>query len=326
MDELELGFVFGRGVCQDRNITRVISHLDEFDNYGSNASSLMMWSRTKNQWHHYNLGWRAIRMGCSQNGMFALGTNSEVLMAGPGGVTDEVVSEKPGGDKATGIRDIALIGDHLYVVGEAGQVFKRVVAGAWADSGAGLPDREGAALNGISGTDDSDIYVVGDGGYICRWNEGKWSRVPCDANVSLHRVRVIDSGLAYATGEQGVLVRIEGDKATVVVNDAEKATLSGVARFNDQVFVATQTQIYRLVKDTLEPVHVVPGPGWTFGDLDAADGVMWSFGKNHLFWTEDGTHFMSGTPKTTHFDPSESGPSPSQTGSACCTGGGHHCA
>ena len=93
MDEEHVEFSFSHGIVQNRNVARVISQFDELVNYGSTSCSLMMWTRNRNQWHHFNVGWTAIRLACFEAGMYALGADGHLLRADAKGVNELEIAE-----------------------------------------------------------------------------------------------------------------------------------------------------------------------------------------------------------------------------------------
>ncbi len=322
MDETNVANIFGHGVVQSSGIVRVVSQLDEFVNFGSAACTLMMWSQKKQAWFNFNIGWTAIRVVCDDSGMFALGVDGRVMSAGPSGVSEEMIDESNQGPSKRGeLKDMCLIGDRLYVVGVGGQVYRREGPAKWVRFDKGLEDTD-IELNAIHGLDESDIYAVGTGGGIWRCVDGEWKPLESPGDATLRNVLVVEPGLAYAVGEKGMLLRCDADKCKVVQEIEDLKDLAGIEWFDGKLYVASESCIYVLNDGGLESAKAGYGPGFTFGHLSANDGVMWSFGKNHLFKTDDGARWHNVTPHTTLVDPLHS--SPRQEQSQCgCTGGGH---
>ncbi|MCP4679521.1 MAG: hypothetical protein GY854_29335 [Deltaproteobacteria bacterium] len=322
MDETNVANIFGHGIVQSSGVVRVISQLDEFVNFGSAACTLMMWSRKKENWYNFNIGWTAIRLVCNDSGMFALGVDGRVLSAGPSGVSEEMIDESDQGPSKRGeIKDMCLIGDYLYVVGACGQVYRREGPDKWVRWDKGIENTD-VELNAIHGLDGSDVYAVGASGGIWRCVDGAWKQLESPTDTTLCNVRVVEPGLAYMVGEKGVLVRCDQGTCRVVQEIEAKEDLVGIEWFDGKLYVAGESCIYVLNDSGLESAKAGYGPGFTFGHLSANDGVMWSFGKNHLFRTDDGTRWHNATPHTTLLDPVETGPRHGQ--SACgCAGGSH---
>jgi photosystem II stability/assembly factor-like uncharacterized protein len=314
-DEIS-GYSFGHGFVQSRNVARVISKFDELASYGSASSSLMMWSGRTNKWHHFNIGWTAIRLACSQRRMFALG--------------EETISNLEAGKNRPLLTDMCIIDGSLYVSGGNGAIYKREGSNAWTrqnrDAGDISDDDESGGINAIHGLGESAAFAVGGAGGIWRMKNGKWRRLDSPTRAALNNVRVVEPGLAYAVGEKGLILRGTGDCWETICEQAVKKDLFGIELFNGRVYVACEDEVFAVTPDgkELQNVRIGYGPSRTFRHLHVNDGVMWSFGQKHIFWTADGEKWTNITPSFTVFDPAESGPAPSQS-SCGCTGGAHKC-
>ncbi|MCP4601487.1 MAG: hypothetical protein GY847_13395 [Proteobacteria bacterium] len=333
MDEINVSYNFEQGFVQNRNVIRVISRLDEFTNHGSQSSSLMMWSQNKKQWFQFNLGWTAIRIACSESQMFVLGSDGHILKADASGMAEEDIKSSDNSlITVKDFKDMRLIGDQLYVVGDEHQIYIRQGSNNWIKSDVGHKssrhDHKECGLNAIYGLDESEIYAVGDNGEIWHCNAGKWSELDSPTSVTLNCIRVIEPGLAYATGNEGTLLRGHGNLWEVVNQNTTKEDLFGIEWFDEKLYIASEGELFVLRDDNqLERAGAGYGPGWTFKHLHANDGILWSFGKDHLFSTEDGKRWHNVTPHTDTFDPSDSGPAAgkSSCGCGCSTGSAHKC-
>lgn len=326
MDEIKLSYQFGQGFVQNRNVSRVISQLDELANLGSTSSSLMMWSEKRNQWYHYNIGWTARRLTCSSSQMYALGREGRLLIAGAGGVSEEFATdEKERSPDEVDFRDMALIDNRLYITGRGRRVLRRNGPNEWVNWDNGLDiSQDEAGFNAIDALTETDIYAVGTGGEIWNCREAHWRRVKSPAQSTLHNVKVIEPGLVYVAGANGVLLRGNEKGFNALKTDTDK-DLYGIESFAGRIYVASEEAIFVLDdKDQLRQLSVGYGPCWTFKHLHANDGAMWSFGKEHLFKTTDGEHWDNVTPSSTTFEAGESGPAASHS-SCGCTGGAHSC-
>ncbi len=323
MDDMNLEYEFGQGFVQNRHICRVISKFDEFATRGSASSSLMMWSEKKSQWFHYTLGWTAVRLACSSSHMFALGADGQLLIAGAQGMREETITP-PGGstDSITPFTDLRIIGEQLFAVGKGPVVLERSAEKDWQLRDEGL--EPGVALNAIDGLAPSELYAVGESGAIWQCAGTQWSACDSPVSVSLRAVHAVDPQLTFAAGEDGVLLKGMKGKWEVVAREPNGRALLSLQWFKDKLYAATVNGVLVLTDDGLENAPFAPGVHWTSGHLHAADGVMWSFGQKHLFRTEDGETFAQTTPSFTVFDPSDTGPPPTQSTSSCCQAPGGH--
>ncbi|MDJ0763062.1 MAG: hypothetical protein QNJ97_08755 [Myxococcota bacterium] len=327
MDEIDLRYAFGPGFVQNRTTCRVISQFEELANFGSASSALMMWNGRTRRWHHYTLGWTAIRIACTEKQMFALSASGQVLRANARGVKEEQIEAQTAVGQFKDLRDLTVIGDRVYAAGRGGCVYRDDNADRWVDLQADETTDRDLAVNAISGTSGSHIIAVGDKGHIWAFDGQGFERVESPTTVDLSAVVVSPQGeSAIAAGNDGVVLRLDDSGWHTAHQDPSKGTLTGLTLFKNRCYAASPSAIYALNdRDELELIDVAHAPGWTFGYLHSNDGIMWSFGKRHLFWTEDGQTWHNQTPDMTPFDPSETGPAVSRSRSCGCTGGGHMC-
>jgi hypothetical protein len=89
------------------------------------------------------------------------------------------------------------------------------------------------------------------------------------------------------------------------------------------VYVAGERGVYVLDADRqLARVHVFDGPSWTYRHLHAGGGTLWSFGSEHLIWTDDGQSWNLVRSPFQSIDPTECGPGGGA--SSCGCGSEHH--
>lgn len=200
-----------------------------------------------------------------------------------------VIDDTPDGPQNRGwIRGVRRVGHRLYAVGMSRQAYVRDVD-AWRRIDAGLlaPPGETSGLNSIDGFSDQELYAVGLGGEIWRYDGARWHSIDSPTNVQLHDVRRVGDHV-YIAGGSGVLLRGRGDVFAVVATEASQANLYAVEGFGDAVYVASLTAIYRLEADRLEKVRTGLRGAFTAGSLHAADGQLLSVGAKHILTTIDG--------------------------------------
>jgi hypothetical protein len=179
------------------------------------------------------------------------------------------------------------------------QVYRREGPEHWCrwDEGAVLPIGviEVAGLNSIDGVCEDDIYAVGFGGEIWRCVDGRWHQVKSPTRVILYCLRVVRKDLIYAVGQKGVLLRGNGDSWEQIAQKETTDDLWGMEWFNETLYVCSNEAIYRVNEDgKFEAIDM--GHIKTCGHLHANDGVMWSFGRKHVAWTENGLDWNDVTP------------------------------
>lgn len=297
----DLPLSFRAGFVESRNVARVIAQIDELADQGSTRSILMKWSGGR--WNHFAIEWIATRMWMQNQPelqLFATGPEGRVLVATSQASFEEDIDTSPTGPPLRGhIRDLRGIGQGLYACGMSRQVYKREGRGRWArrDQGVVLPlgTLAVAGFNSIDGQNEDDFYAVGYGGEIWQCANGEWHQIDSPTNVILHRVRVIDSNLAYAAGQNGTLLSGIGDKWKEIAHGATEENLWGMEWFKEALYVASESAVFRLTSTgDLEPTSTKVLD--YCGHLHASDGTMWSFGTKQVAWTEDGKTWHDVTP------------------------------
>jgi hypothetical protein len=311
---------FGHGFVQARDRVRVIARFDDMAEQGSAASMLMMWGGEGRGWRHFELGWTAIRVACSDSAMFALGADGRVLVADGRGVREERVAGSEGRGALT---DLGLVEGAPIVVGEGAQAFRRDGEDRWVELGDGLPGGEGApTLTAVDSAGTSETYTAGEGGAIWRLDGDRWQPIDCPTDQTLNAIRVPAAGRVLAVGQGGVLVRGDGGRVEVSGEPAPEDLL-GVEQFGELIYASGERGIYVLgARGGLERVHVFDGPSWTHRHLHAGGGTLWSFGNDHLIWTTDGEHWNLLRSPFQSIDPTECGPGGGA--SSCGCGSEHH--
>lgn len=297
-------YSFLSGVVQDADVGRVIAQVDELKDAGSTSSTLLKWTRHDRQWTAFELSWHATRLcmgSVPEPYLLAVGPAGFVLGGNAQGTFEEEIDASDEGPGRRGdIRDLRFIGDHAYVAGMSRQVYRREGPGRWVrqDSGTVQPlgALELAGFNAIDGLSESDVFAVGFGGEIWRRHEQVWRQLDSPTNLVLHRVRVISSNLAYACGQEGVLLRGNGDQWEAIPQDTVIDDLWGMEWYREQLYVACDSGLFVLTdEDDLSRVDMGLGDVST-RHLHQNDGVLWSFGPKHVIWTEDGINWEDVTP------------------------------
>jgi hypothetical protein len=179
------------------------------------------------------------------------------------------------------------------------QVYRREGAGRWTrqDDGVVLPKGgiKIGGFNSIDGLREDDIYAVGFGGEIWRCVDAQWRPIDSPTNVILHCVRTVRKDLVYACGQKGVLLRGNGDLWEQFAQTETTDDLWGMEWFNETLYLSSDKATYS-VKNNGEFEVIDIREIKTRGHLHARDGVMWSFGRKNVAWTEDGVHWTDATP------------------------------
>jgi len=213
------------------------------------------------------------------------------------GIIDKnrVIEETIEGPQSQGfIRDLRVIGHHLYATGMGRQVYRRLGPAEWGSFDHGLVNistdyLDITGFNAIDGASEEDIYAVGFDGEIWRCVSGEWRQVASPTNLILERVRTLKPDLVYAAGQGGILLRGHDEVWEVIHQTETDEDFWGLEWFRDRLYLSTDSGLFRLNdRDELESVDLGLGGPRTYSQLHANNGALWSFGPKHLSWTEDG--------------------------------------
>jgi hypothetical protein len=294
------------GYVQNRGHVFVLSRLDAFEAAGEPDTTIFDLDLSKGGRSVSFVDWAATHLWADPaNGfpVFIAGPEGKVAIKtapSEAGMSEEEIWPGKQGPKSLGdIRDLRMIGKHLYAAGMGRQVYRRE-ARCWmrADKGVvvakpSLTDVVG--FNSIDGTSEDDIYAAGFDGELWWWNGKEWGAMEGITNLVLNRVRVVAPNQVYVCGKMGMLIRGHKDIWDIVWHDATEDELWDVEVFNGVVYVTTEDCLYRVDGDVLEPVKTgFKKP--SFGSLHANDGILLSVGRKLVCWTDDGKKWHDITP------------------------------
>lgn len=279
--------MLSRGWVVRRDLIWVLAHDDPDE---GNVTRILQCK--SGSWIRRSVGWGAVALTARLEPapeVVVLGSEGGVLVASPTGSSAEQV--RAGRDGRHGVmRDARFIGADVFAVGMSRQVYRRTGKAQWVRANAGLDPPKGAmtGLNGVDGTSAEDVLAAGFNGEIWHHDGAVWEPIVSPTNVALQRVRCAPDGMTYVCGAAGTLLRGDRSGFTPIAQDDTTENLYALEWFRGRLYVASARTLFVLQDDGLEEVEIGAGGPLTFGDLHAADGVLWSFGAKHLFWTEDG--------------------------------------
>lgn len=207
----------------------------------------------------------------------------------------ELIQELIQGPQEEGfIRDLRLIGRHLYASGMGRQVYRRAKPGEWVRFEDGINRSENdyldiSGFNAIDGLSEEDIYAVGFDGEIWHCDRGKWTQVDSPTNLIIERVRAVKKDLVFAVGQAGLVLRGHKDTWVPITHSETTDDFWGLEWFQNELYLSTEHAVFRLDRqDRLERVGLNLAGERTYSHLHAGRGALWSFGKHHVSWTSDG--------------------------------------
>ena len=177
-------------------------------------------------------------------------------------------------------RTVVEIGGKAYAAGHDGMVYCLDSLNKWKRIDEGLPSE--FDIEGIHGFAADDIYATGFKGQLWHFNGKIWNKLELPTNTNLSRLRCMEDGNVYIGGHGGILLRGRGDQWTIIDHDQTNKDIWGLSWFNDEVYISTMSDVYRLKGQNLESVNFGADPPRTTYQLRAAEDVLWSVGEKDI--------------------------------------------
>ncbi|HIH2745109.1 hypothetical protein L3V59_35490 [Burkholderia aenigmatica] len=308
---------FGTGCAINRDMFYLSSTLDELESTeGTPVSRMVIYQgQTAEKWFYHDLpAWRVVS-GCypepALNGVrkiYALSEQGDVdCYSREGSVIEKIADAGLGAASAnygyvTRIREI---GDHLYVCGYGGQVYKRDTAG-WIHVDAQLLQKrvdigsiedpsellaaltqsadETIGLIDINGLDEQSIYVVGNDGYMAFFDGASWMKLPKATAAHLNCVLPVSADSVWVAGSKGTLLKGNFQAGFGAVARKRHSTdFHSLAWFNDRLFIGAGDGIYEL--DENGPQRLMVSDKFSLDNVatvEAKDGVLWVLASRRL--------------------------------------------
>jgi hypothetical protein len=221
--------------------------------------------------------------------MYCLARDGRVSVQRPlrlGGPTEERISDAGTGNNKLGfVSVIRKIGNDLFVCGVAGQIYRRESRG-WAHFDNGVLDIESDLdaldLYCIDGSSDRDIYAVGEKGLLCHYNGKAWRRLHSPTASDLNWVKCVSVDEVYLCGNDGVFFRGRQEQWENFSAPEIGEEFWCVEAYRGRPYLAATPRLFEFDGRKVVPVKTELRPRPDGHRLHSNDGVLWSFGTDHL--------------------------------------------
>lgn len=274
----------------------IVKSLDSED---VNHAIILRWFQ--GEWGHYIIETVITSHCVIGNGdsreVLSLGADGTVHVASSSGFKWECIDHSDEGpnDKRAMV-DIKPVGDTVFAVGMARQVYKRQKAGLWirCDQGArGARKKwEIAGFKSVDGFGPKSVYAVGFKGEIWFFEGSRWQQLDSPTNIKLERIKCVPPNNIFISGARGTFIKAGNNQWTIVPNDLTNSTLWGLEYFNEKVYLSDRKKVYVFYGTDIMNVDMQLGREVTTCYLHANDGVLWSVGDKDIVvfdgtsWTE----------------------------------------
>jgi photosystem II stability/assembly factor-like uncharacterized protein len=201
--------------------------------------------------------------------MICLGRRGQVALIADGRATElDVPLLRESADQRGFISSCAVSDDRLVAAGLGGQVFTAEFGGTplpsnWQEIGPGIPASDegfeadfGGSFFGVGAFGPAEIYVVGMGGVMRRYDGAEWRQLDVGTNANLFAVLCVPDGHVYAAGQNGVLVRGRGDLWEVVdLEPLADAVVRSLAWFRGSLWIGAEEGLFRYDGQGIAPVE-----------------------------------------------------------------------
>lgn len=280
------------GIVAEKDLVAFVSYLHELEEDDVEFTRLYMHKPISNKWGIRELEHELVSIESTRKGdsgswhlLSKRGTHIQ-LTPGKQPPTEEIVITDAGtGQGKYGyVSQIRLIGEHLYVCGMCRQVY-RFEKNQWKhidkDILAPVEDTK-TCFESIDGTSENDIYAVGWKGEIYHYNGKKWTKLDSPTNLDLNRVKCVKPDLVYICGDEGLVLQGSKNSWKVFQDSANEDDFWGVEYFDGQVYLAGIDGLRTFDGQDFADVKTGLKKKLDGYRLHANDGVLWSFGQDHL--------------------------------------------
>uniref|UniRef100_UPI003BEEECE2 hypothetical protein n=1 Tax=Burkholderia arboris TaxID=488730 RepID=UPI003BEEECE2 len=319
MTAIKSKVVLGAGAAINKDMFYMSGSFDEQDEAedGTYSRMFIYQNQTNEKWFKHDLaGWRVVSSCFPKPGadgirkLYALSEQGDVECYSKLGATHEKIQDAglsldDGSANYGYVTRIREIGQHLYVCGYGGQVYRRDASG-WihvdqnllqtpvalsaTDDPAEMRARlsrqihETTGLTDINGAGDDSIYVVGNSGFLAHFDGSGWRTLDRLTAAHLNAIHIEPGGDVWIVGSRGTVLRgtvQQGFKA--VMRKSLTTDFYAIAQFQDKFYLGAGDGIYELHQgnanrlpesDTLDLTQV--------SCVEAKDGVLWALTERKL--------------------------------------------
>lgn len=258
------------------------------DSDNVNHAIMLRWF--KGEWGHYiieNVITSHCVIGNGYREVISLGADGTIHVASSSGFTWESIDDSDEGpnDKRAMV-DIKPIGNEVFAVGMARQVYKRQKGGTWIRCDQGARGEKGiwdiAGFKSIDGFGVNSIYAVGFKGEIWFYDGHRWQALDSPTNVKLEKVKCLHPNDFFIAGAKGTLIKGSKNKMKIIPNNVTKSTLWGLEYYNGKTYLSDRKDVYVFSGGEIEKIDMQLGKKITTCYLHANDGVLWSVGDRDV--------------------------------------------
>ncbi|RQO36426.1 hypothetical protein DBR37_08945 [Herminiimonas sp. KBW02] len=269
--------------------------------------------QTKEKWfYHDQPGWRVVSTcllpehGTTPRSVVALSEEGGIEVYNRNGSHVEKIVDAGLSDSSKGygyLNRVRLIGGALFACGYGGQLYKRGRTG-WRHVDQGLlrkpslpmpADRskieewmkneaEVIDVLDVNGVSQTDIYAVGDHGFIAHYDGSTWVSLRPKTQSCLYSLYIESANDVWIAGSQGTLLKGNAQSGfQAVLRKSTEADFYAMTKFNDEVYIGASDGLYKLLRgDVIATEPTLKMKMTEVADVEAKEGVLWALASKHL--------------------------------------------
>ena len=278
MPTLAKKLMFNDGFVYNAKLILIASQLQKLANHNESRIAQI----TDGEWKYKDFEEDAVLSvtgSVEQHRGFFMGRLGHILVAASS-YTVETIPDVPLYGELSRIRNID---EEIYTVGTQGQVYVRTDTG-WEHMDKEILGTPELHLEDIGGTAPDDLYVVGQKGDILHYDGQQWRRIDSPTNRPFASIKAVSRDLVYLCGNKGNLYRGNTHGWEYIGEPDFEGDYWSVEEFQGQIYAAHGTGIKVFDGTDLVPVDFALDHPVDCHRLHASDGVLWSFGIDHILF------------------------------------------
>ena len=243
----------------------------------------------QNNWYHTDLDMDIVSVCLKSQTeneirkVFSLSVQGDVKIAYLGGEELEKIPNSGSYNGRGALSQIKEINDHIYACGFEGQVYKRLSNNNWItldENGKfGLKEISNPIhLNGISGINEKNIFVVGLNGKILKFNGLIWSEIESKTTEHLERIVCVSENEIYVCGNNGTFLKGNQNEFKNLSNSEIVENFWGIEYFNGNVYLSSLNGLFIYDGNRIEKLKTGLKPEINGYRLDSKNGILLSSG------------------------------------------------
>ncbi|KRP74084.1 MULTISPECIES: hypothetical protein [Pseudomonas] len=306
----------GAGTAIDKNMYYMACTLDSLDRDTPFSRLFFYQDQTAQKWFHHDLNrWRVVSTCLipetknSPRQVCALSEEGEVeYYSRDGSRIDRILDAglSGHGQNFGYMSRIRCIGESIYACGYHGQIYKKDSSSNWKHFDDGIlqphskifnqapndkhsknliaPAPESIDLLDINGSSESEIYTIGDDGFIAYYNGINWSTLPAVTKACLYGMHVMSPQEIWIVGSRGTLLCGNAHTGFKVHHRKNMdCDFYSITNYKNTFYIGASDGIYTIIDGKPIPLDIHNAHKIREIDtIESKNGVLWALAAKEL--------------------------------------------